>query len=101
MDETKVSILCTVLSLTFAILGYLVAYLTFQRNKKKDDTDEGQNKGEMISDIRYIKAGVDDLKRETADQRKIVNELGERVTRVEESVKQALKRIDSIEERSH
>ena len=101
MNETKVSILCTVLSLTFAALGYLVAYLTFQRNKTKDDTAEGQNKGEMMSDIRYIKAGVDDLKRETADQRKTVNELGERVTRVEESAKQAHKRIDGIENKTH
>ncbi len=101
MDEAKVSILCTVLSLTFAALGYLVAYLTFQRNKKKDDTAEGQNKGEMMSDIRYIKAGVDDLKRETADQRKTVNELGERVSRIEESAKQAHKRIDGIENKTH
>lgn len=99
MDETKVSILCTVLSLVFAALGYLVAYLTFQRNKKKDDTAEGQNKGVMMSDIGYIKAGVDDLKRETADQRRTVGELGERVTRVEESTKQAHKRIDGVEER--
>lgn len=101
MDETKVSILCTVLSLTFAALGYLVAYLTFQRNKKKDDTAEGQSRGVMMSDIGYIKAGVDDLKRETADQRKTVNELGERVSRIEESAKQAHKRIDGIENKTH
>ena len=101
MDETKVSILCTVLSLTFAALGYLIAYLTFQRNKKKDDTAEGQIKGGMASDIGYIKAGIDDLKREIADQRRIVGEHGERVTRVEESTKQAHKRIDGIEERTH
>lgn len=101
MDETKVSILCTVLSLTFATLGYLIAYLTFQRNKKKDDTAEGQSRGVMMSDIGYIKAGVDDLKRETADQRKTVNELGERVSRIEESAKQAHKRIDGIENKTH
>ncbi len=101
MDETKVSILCTVLSLTFAVLGYLVAYLTFQRNKKKDDVAEGQSKGAMASDIGYIKASVDDIKREIADQKRTVGEHGERLTRVEESTKQAHKRIDGIENKTH
>ena len=101
MDETKVSILCTVLSLTFAALGYLIAYLTFQRNKKKDDVAEGKSQGTIASDVGYIKAGVDDLKREIADQRRIVVEQGERLTRVEESTKQAHKRIDGIENKTH
>lgn len=101
MDETKVSILCTVLSLTFATLGYLIAYLTFQRNKKKDDVAEGKSQGTIASDVGYIKAGVDDLKREIADQRRIVVEQGERLTRVEESTKQAHKRIDGIENKTH
>lgn len=101
MNGTTVGLICSVTSIISAILGFLLSYFTLQRSKKKDDTAEGQNKGEMMSDIRYIKSGIDDLKRETADQRKTVNELGERVTRVEESVKQALKRIDGIENKTH
>ena len=101
MDETKVSILCTVLSLTFAALGYLVAYLKFQRDKKKDDVAEGRSKGVIASDVGYIKAGVDDLKREFREIRITVGEQGERLTRVEESTKQAHKRIDGIENKTH
>lgn len=101
MNGTTVGLICSVTSIISAVLGFLLSYFTLRRNKQKDDTAEGQNKGEMMADIRYIKAGVDDLKRETADQRKTVNELGERVTRVEESVKQALKRIDGIENKTH
>ena len=50
----------------------------------------------MASDIGYIKAGVDDLKRETRETRSDVRELQERVTRCEESTKQAHKRINKI-----
>ena len=96
MQGTTVAVICSVTSIVSAILGFLLSYFSFQRNKKKDDVSEGQAKGVMASDIGYIKAGVDDLKRESAEQRKTVGELGERVTRVEESCKQAHKRIDEI-----
>ena len=99
MDGTTIAIISgigTLISIASAILGFLLAYFTFQRNKKKDDVAEGQTKGVMASDLGYIKAGVDDLKREMSEQRKTVEALGERVTRVEESSKQAHKRIDGI-----
>lgn len=101
MQGTTVAVICSVTSIVSAVLGFLLSYFTFQRNKKKDDVAEGQTKGVMASDIGYIKAGVDDLKRESVEQRKTVGELGERVTRVEESCKQAHKRIDKIDEHTH
>ena len=101
MDGATVAVICSVTSIVSAILGFLLSYFTFQRNKKKDDVAEGQTKGVMASDLGYIKAGVDDLKRELSEQRKTVVDLGERVTRVEESAKQAHKRIDKIEEHPH
>lgn len=50
-----------------------------------------------MSDIGYIKAGIDDLKRkqEAAELRHFA--LAERITKVEESSKQAHKRIDRLE----
>lgn len=101
MSTTTVAVISSVVGIVSAALGFLLSYFTFQRNKKKDDVAEGQTKGVMASDIGYIKAGVDDLKRESAEQRKTVGELGERVTRVEESCKQAHKRIDKIDEHTH
>ncbi len=58
--------------------------------------DEGKENGELKSDIKYIKSGVDDIKIDLKVQEKRVNELSERVTRIEESAKQAHKRIDEI-----
>ena len=49
-----------------------------------------------MSDIGYIKAGVDDLKRDTKDNSKRINILIERISRNEESTKQAHKRIDEV-----
>ena len=101
MQGSTVAVICSVTSIVSAVLGFLLSYFTFQRSRKKDDVAEGQTKGVMASDLGYIKAGVDDLKRESAEQRKTVGELGERVTRVEESCKQAHKRIDKIDEHTH
>ena len=76
--------------------GVLIAYLTFSKKQKKDTVAEGESRGVMASDIGYIKAGVDDLKRENRETRTDVRELSERVTRCEESSKQAHRRIDEI-----
>lgn len=101
MDGGTLGLVCSITSIASAALGFLISFLTFNRNKKKDDTAEGQSKGVMLSEIGYIKAGIDDLKRESAETRKTITEYGERLTRVEESAKQAHKRIDGMEAREH
>lgn len=93
MTVAEVGVIC---SIAFGLIGFLISYVAFQRGKKKEETQEGENRGAMASDIGYIKAGVDDLKRETRETRAVVGELTERVTRVEESCKQAHHRIDEI-----
>lgn len=72
-------------------------YLGYDKGKKKECKDDGKNSGTLLSDIGYIKSGVDDLKRkqETSELRHYA--LVERVTKVEESAKSAQHRIDKIE----
>ena len=93
MNAATVGVIC---SIVFGALGFGVAYLTLKRKQKKDDVEEGQSRGVIASDIGYIKAGVDDLKREGRETRTDVGKLNERVTRVEESCKQAHHRIDDL-----
>lgn len=95
MNAATVGVIC---SIAFGALGFLISYFAFQRNKKKENVEDGESRGAIASDIGYIKAGVDDLKRETRETRTVVGELAERVTRVEESCKQAHHRIDEIRE---
>ena len=97
MNTTTVGVIC---SIVFGVLGFIVAYLTFIKKKDKDNVEEGENRGVIASDIGYIKSGVDDLKRETREMRGDVSTLSERVTRVEESTKQAHKRIDEFKDSS-
>ncbi len=84
----------TLITVGSAALGVFFSWLAFARKNKKDSEKDGESRGVLASDIGYIKAGVDDLKRENRETRKEVREVAERVTRCEESVKQAHKRID-------
>jgi len=79
----------TILSVISTICAIVFGYMAFARNRKKDDTEEGRNAGTMLSDIGYIKSGVDDIKAEVVS----------RITAVEESAKQAHKRLDGVEAR--
>lgn len=88
--------LIPLLTLISGGLGVWISWIAFSRKQKKDAGQEGESRGVMASDIGYIKAGVDDLKRETRETRTDVRDLSERVTRCEESTKQAHKRIDEI-----
>ena len=93
MSQWAITTLCTVAGI---LLTAIFSFIAYQRNKNKDTQDEGKNAGVMLSDIGYIKAGVDDLKREQREISLAVGQLTERVTRVEESAKQAHKRIDEL-----
>lgn len=94
MIDTAITLACTVL----ACAGTLVfSYFAFLRNRKKDNRKEGENHGVMLSDIGYIKSGVDDLKRDSRETRLSVSALTERVTRCEDYCKEAHHRLDRLE----
>ena len=79
------------------ILGLVISYLTFFRNSKKDSKDSGKETGAVLTELGYIKSGIDDLKNENREQRKTNIEVITRLTAVESSSKQAHKRIDRLE----
>ena len=85
-----------ILGVVSSVCAIVFAYLAFFRNRKKDDTEEGRASGTIMSDIGYIKAGVDDIKQEQKEQRQTNLEMISRLTAVEESTKQAHKRIDEL-----
>ncbi len=86
---TLISVVGTVCGITFGYVGY-------RKGIQKDSAESGKSSGTLMSDIGYIKAGIDDLKhkQESAELRHFA--LVERVTKVEESTKQAHKRIDEM-----
>jgi hypothetical protein len=80
----------------FGACGLVLSIILAVRNKKIDNTSEGKQGGIMLTEIGYIKAGIDDVKRDTREFRAEIQSLHDRVVRNEESCKQAHKRIDTL-----
>jgi len=78
------------IGLIATICAIIFGYAAFRRNQKRDN----ENEGSLKSDIGYIKAGIDDLKKQQdkSDERYI--NLVCKVAEVETSTKQAHKRLD-------
>lgn len=89
------------LALLCSLLGGAIGIATFSRNKSKDDRTEGRQSGQMLTELGYIKSGIDDIKTEQREQRKINTEHTSRLAAVEASAKQAHLRIDRMEGREH
>lgn len=86
--EIEIALLCS-------IIGLVLNLSVLRRNLKKDGTENGKQE----SDIEYIKRRTDDILLEQRNTSGTLGAHAERITRVEESVKQAHKRIDAISER--
>lgn len=94
-------LLDAVIGIACAILGGVLSYAAFFRNSKKDSEADGKQSGAVLTELGYIKSGIDDLKSENREQRKTNTEFISRLTAVESSAKQAHKRIDRLEGREH
>lgn len=79
------------------ICAIVFGYVGYQKGIKKDSYSDGSKNASLKTDIEYIKRRTDDVLLEQKDTNKSISALTERVTRVEESSKQAHKRIDRIE----
>jgi S-adenosylmethionine:tRNA-ribosyltransferase-isomerase (queuine synthetase) len=88
----------TLIGAIIAALSLLVAYLGYQLNKQKEVKSETIQDAQLRTQLDYISKGVDDIRIDLKANEKQMIALGERVTRVEESAKQAHKRIDTIQE---
>ncbi|PGY34193.1 hypothetical protein [Bacillus thuringiensis] len=78
------------LGVLIALLSLAISYFGYALNKSKSVKADGQQSAEVKAELGYIRI---DLK---ASEKQMVA-LGERVTRVEESTKQAHKRLDTME----
>lgn len=91
--------LLAILSVVSTVCAIVFGYVAFVRNRDKDKESDAKADATVLTEIGYIKANTDEIKAEQKEQRKTNTEFVSRLTAVEESAKQAHKRIDSIEER--
>ncbi|MBR4193224.1 MAG: hypothetical protein IKQ54_05345 [Oscillospiraceae bacterium] len=88
-----------VVSIIAGLAAIAFGYAAFSRNKKNDDTEEGKTTGSIMSELGYIKSGVDDVKRKQEKSDETIMGFLKDLTAVQESAKQAHKRIDTLEDR--
>lgn len=82
-----------------AAFGMLVGYLGFQRNRDTDVRSDATESAVVRTKLDAIGSGVDSIRVDMRVSDRRHADLSERVIRVEESVKQAHKRLDTNEER--
>ena len=80
------------------VCAIVFGYIAFSRNKKMDDCSDAKQDGVVLTELGYIKSGVDDIKRKQDKQEQQHIEVVTRSTAVEESAKQAHQRIDEIKD---
>lgn len=89
-----------VIGVIAAISGMALGWTARAREEKKElkqqTREDAGSAAKMQADMEYIKRGVDEIRIEQRATRQDLGDLCERVTRVEESAKQAHLRINEI-----
>lgn len=90
------------ITVAVGIIGGIVGYATFFMNSKKNTKQETKEETSAITSIGtkldLISKNVDEIRLDNKDFNKSIHQLGERVSAVEQSAKQAHHRIDNLEE---
>ena len=83
-----------VLSACGTVSAVLFAYLAFARNRRRDESSQGQHSGTILTEIGYIKSGIDDIKKKQELQEARHLAIVERLAAVEHAVELAHRRLD-------
>ncbi|GIP57925.1 hypothetical protein [Paenibacillus woosongensis] len=87
-----------IISIITAVSGIALGWISRTRTIRQDAAREAGAGATLQTDVEYIKRGVDDIRVDVRMQGQRLETVSERVTRVEESAKQAHKRLDRLEE---
>ena len=97
-----------IISIIVVAFGAFIAYLNFKKSGTKDNKQEATDNANIVKQeattsaiistkLDFITRGVDNIQLDIKSQNSRFDNISERVTRIEESTKQAHKRIDNIE----
>lgn len=79
------------------VFGMVITYFTFMRGRDKTIKQSAEENAKVSTKLDHISRGVDDIRIDLRSNEKQINNVSERVTRVEESARSAHKRLDKIE----
>lgn len=86
-----------IVGIVSGIAGVMFGILTASRNKKTDDKSEGKREGIVLTELGYIKKGIEGIEQRLERQETNYIEVIQKLTALEESTKRAHKRIDKLE----
>ena len=92
--SVELSILIPVVSVVFAIYAGLS---NLKRNQSQDDKNTASQMTTVIVKLENIGNGIAEIKSEISNAKEDIKENRERIVKVEESTKQAHKRLDMFE----
>lgn len=93
-------VIVTILSAVGTISAITLGWIGQNRMVKQNTRNDAGSDAALKTDVDYIKRGVDDMRIEQRVQGQRFDQLAERVTRVEESTKQAHHRLDRSEKQN-
>jgi len=91
--------LLALISVALALTGIVLGWLGRARTIRQDAAQQAGTDAMQRADVDYLKRGVDDIRLEQRAQGQKFDALSERVTRVEESTKQAHHRLNRLDGR--
>ena len=101
----KIEHIIPIISIIFTVIGGVIGYFAFRRNQnndlKKDTQEDTKSKVELNTKLDLLLSNNAELKSSFKEMDKKLDDfkdnVNERLTRVEESCKQAHKRLDMFE----
>lgn len=85
------------ISIIIAVMGFLLAVITFFIGRLSAAKSDGRQDGTILTELGYLRSNTDEIKRRLDKQDERDREYISRLTAVEQSAKQAHKRIDTME----
>ena len=85
------------ITVLIAVLSFIIGFLGHWQKSKNDAEDKAREKAELSTKLDHIDVGVQDIRVQVRNTDHRLNEINDRVIRVEESSKSAHKRIDKME----
>lgn len=92
----ELGLIFTILSLIIGFLGFRLNKTNQQLNLQENIKKEATNDAEVKVTLAHISKGVDDIKIDVRSNKEQMNAFAKDLVRVEESAKQAHKRINEI-----
>ena len=78
------------------LAGIAFGFLTWRRASRGEEATAGRRDGMVLTELGYIKSGVDDIKRKQERQEEQNMQVAARLAAVEERTRQAHKHIDEL-----